>query len=587
MKKYYIYLCLFGASFSCDIMDKAPLDMISEDVVWEDQVLVNAYIDGIYSELNNGLLLRDGTITESVDPTSGLSDEGRQARAWHPLFFQWKRGLLNKSGGLLELWNYGTIRNANEFLEKIESSPFPENEKLLMKSKVRFARAIVYFYMVKRYGGIPLITKAQQITQPMEELLVHRNKEIEIYDFIINEMDDIVDVLPKDVSNDQLGYPTRYAALALKSRAALYAASIATWGKVQIDGLVGIPSSEASRFWQASYDASKEIIESNKFKLYNKIPEDKAENFRKLFVDENNEEVIFSRQLTGDKVGSDYDLFMQPYQFCPGWGSSNTAVYLEMVESFENIDGTSGVINENLLTSQPWDLNELFKNKDPRFFATIYFEGTPWRGERVENWGGVVTEDGTKVTTGYYNGIPAQGRSYSTGDGHAGGKISGFNVKKYLDEDLNPINAGKTKIDFIVFRYGEILLNYAEAAFELGKLNEALDAVNQIRERAGIITLNAISRDKIRQERKIELAFEDHRYWDLRRWRIAVDAITRNFRGIYTFYDYATGKFWIEINKDVHQGTPSVFLEEHYYLPITPDRISNNPNLAPENPGYE
>lgn len=90
MKKYYIYLCLFGASFSCDIMDKAPLDMISEDVVWEDQVLVNAYIDGIYSELNNGLLLRDGTITESVDPTSGLSDEGRQARAWHPLFFSGK-----------------------------------------------------------------------------------------------------------------------------------------------------------------------------------------------------------------------------------------------------------------------------------------------------------------------------------------------------------------------------------------------------------------------------------------------------------------------------------------------------------------
>ncbi len=486
----------------------------------------------------------------------------------------------------MEQWRYGTIRKTNEFLEKIETSAaVSEPEKKVLSGKIRFARAITYFFMVKRYGGIPVITKAQAIDAPMEELLVSRDKEIDVYDFIINEMDEIAKDLPESYSSDEVGYPTKYAALALKSRAAMYAASIATWGKVQIDGLVGIPANEAERFWKASYEASKEIIDSNVFALYNQLPNDKAENFRKLFLDENNVEVIFSKQLTGEQVGSNYDLFMSPFQFCPGWGGSNTSVYLEMVESFENIDGTPGTFDRALALSQPWDLNEFFKNKDPRFFASVYYEGTIWKGEAVENWGGIITENGTKVTTGFYQGKPAQGRSYSAA-GYAGGAITGFNVKKYLDDGLVPVDAGKTKVDFIVFRYGEILLNYAEAAFELGKSSEALDAVNQIRGRAGIALLTNITRDAIRHERKVELAFEDQRWWDLRRWRTAVDAITRNFSGIYTFYDVKTGKFRIELNENAMGGVPSVFKEEHYYFPITPGRISNNPNLAPENPGY-
>lgn len=582
--KYFIYLLLLCGSFSCDIMDKAPLDIISEEAVWNDKALINSYINGVYSELD--FLIRDGYGYEEVDPTSGLSDEGRQGRDWHPLYSTWKGGLLNKEGGLLEQWRYATIRKTNEFLEKIETSVIvSEGEKKILSGKIRYARAITYFYMVKRYGGIPIITKAQAMDAPMEELLVSRDKEADVYDFIINEMDQIANDLPESYGNDEVGYPTKYAALALKSRAAMYAASIATWGKVQIDGLVGIPTTEAERFWKASYDASKEIIDSKAFALYNQLPNDKAENFRKLFLDENNVEVIFSKQLTGEQVGSNYDLFMSPFQFCPGWGGSNTAVYLEMVESFENVDGTPGTFDRTLALSQPWNLTEFFKDKDPRFFASVYYEGTMWKGEAVENWGGIITEDSSKVTTGFYQGKPAQGRSFSAA-GYAGGAITGFNVKKYLDDDLIPVDAEKTKVDFIVFRYGEILLNHAEAAFELGKIAEALDAVNQIRERAGIALLNNVTRDAIRHERKVELAFEDQRWWDLKRWRIAVDAITRNFSGIYTFYDMQSGKFRIEMNENAMGGVPSVFKEEHYYFPITPGRISNNPNLAPENPGY-
>lgn len=565
-------------------MDKSPLDIISEDVVWNDEALINSYIDGVYSEMT--FLVRDGHGHEWVDPTSGLSDEGRQGRDWHELYTKWKGGYLNKEGGLLELWNYGTIRNANEFLEKIEpSTVISQTKKEELKGRIRYARALVYFNMVKRYGGIPILTKAQDINAPNEELMVPRDKEVDVYDFIISEMDEIADVLPPKLSSTELGYPTRYAALALKSRAALFAAGIATWGEVQIGGLTGIPQSEAKRFWQASYDASKEIIDSHVYSLYNQIPDDKSENFRQLFLDENNSEVIFSKQLTGEKVTSNYDLFMSPFQFCPGWGGANTSVYLEMVESFENKDGSPGTFDRAKALSQPWDLSEFFADKDPRFFATVYFEGMVWKGEAIENWGGIITENGTKITSGSYNGISAQGRSYTCA-GYAGGQITGFNVKKYLDDKLDPVNENKTSVDFIVFRLGEIYLNLAEAAFELGKTDEALEAVNSIRERAGIALLKEITRDKIRNERKVELAFENHRWWDLKRWRIAVDAITRTFKGIYTFYDYNTKKFVIEMNENAEGGVPAMFKKEHYYLPITPGRISNNPNLAPENPGY-
>jgi len=565
-------------------MDKSPLDIISEDVVWNDEALINSYIDGVYAEMS--FLVRDGEGHEGVDPTSGLSDEGRQGRDWHDLYTKWKGGYLNKEGGLLDLWNYGTIRNANEFLEKIgPSTAVSETKKEELKARIRYARALVYFNMVKRYGGIPIITKAQDVNAPSEELMVPRDKEIDVYDFIIKEMDEIMDALPPRFNSTETGYPTRYAALALKSRAALFAASIATWGKVQIDGVVGIPQSEAKRFWQASYDASKEIIDSKVHALYNQIPDDKSENFRQLFLDENNSEVIFAKQLTGEKVTSNYDLFMSPFQFCPGWGGANTSVYLEMVESFENKDGSPGTFDRAKALSQPWDLREFFADKDPRFLATIYFEGDIWKGEAIENWGGIITEDGTKITSGSYNGIAAQGRSYTCA-GYAGGQITGFNVKKYLDDKLDPVNENKTSVDFIVFRLGEIYLNLAEAAFELGKTDEALAAVNEIRERAGIAELKSITRDKIRNERKVELAFENQRWWDLKRWRIAVDAITRTFKGIYTFYDYKTKKFVIEMNENAQGGVPSIFKEEHYYIPITPGRIANNPNLAPDNPGY-
>ena len=234
-------------------------------------------------------------------------------------------------------------------------------------------------------------------------------------------------------------------------------------------------------------------------------------------------------------------------------------------------------------------MDELWGKKDPRFFATIYTQETPWKGSFVDYHNGLLLPDGTIMTKDSYNGV------LCTGDQDLEGTC--FGVMKYLDESHD--NMGGTNAawatssqDFLIFRYAETLLNLAEAAYELGKKGEALDAINQIRERAGIASLKDISQDKIRHERKVELAFEGHRYWDVRRWRTATTELSRSFSGLRYILDYSSyvngeKKYKLEIldNIDGSVSTP-LFKEENYYLPITLSRTSSNPNMV-ENPGYE
>lgn len=155
--------------------------------------------------------------------------------------------------------------------------------------------------MVKRYGGVPLILKAQQLSDSPEELYPKRATEEAVYQFILDEMNDIIDnrLLPDAYGAADLGRPTLYAAAALKSRAAMYAGSIASWGTVQIDGLVGIPADKKEHFWQESLNASNRLLYGSPFALYEKYPADRSKNYRQIFLDENNCEVIFSEIYDG------------------------------------------------------------------------------------------------------------------------------------------------------------------------------------------------------------------------------------------------------------------------------------------------
>lgn len=588
-KTIYIISLIFLFSCAEDVLDKKPLGIISDAAVWNDPTLIDAYLTELWAdtyilvnEVNNN------AITNGVgwfQITFPCKLGGETSVNWGVNVNTYRKGSLNITGGLFEWWQqaYVIIRRLNEFIERVPKSPLAADLKASKLAEARFLRAFEYFSMAKRYGGVPLITKAQDINDTQEELFRARDKEEAIYTFVISEMDAILSDLPQTKATVKYGKPTKYSALALKCRAALYAGSIAQFGTPQLEGVIGI-AGKANEFYQKSYDAAKQIMTSGKFALYDKDA-NKAMNFRKIFTDKNNSEVILAvihdgvnSQQAGNGWGWDFIETPLPNGVAAG---NADGVYLEIAEEFEHIDGSSGKLDRNAITQGLWTTEELWKNKDPRFFASLYTQNTPWKGNALDFHKGIVKPDGSLQTTGSYQGILAVGtHQFSTG--------IGFGILKGLDESHNnTIGWGTSQTDYLVFRYAEILLNYAEAAMELNKPNDALDAVNQIRNRAGIAALTTIDREKIRHERKVELLFENHRYWDVRRWRTAEVELSKNGSGLQYVLDYATGKFKLAIMNQV-DGTVNqpLFLARHYYLPITLARTANNPNLV-ENPGYQ
>jgi hypothetical protein len=588
---------------SCfDYLDKAPLDLISDNDVWNDEALVEAYLSNSYYEMsyfanespgNNW----DGDVFFPCFAVSHVSDECMsQWRDWGDAlrWYNYKFGNLKIQGGLLEWWGYAPIRRLNEFIEKLPASPLSDDLKKVRTAEARFLRAFSYFAMVKRYGGVPLVTEVQQMDSPEEELFPARAREEEIYDYILNEIDAFADDLPETVDNSNIGRAGRYAALALKCRAALYAGSIARFGEVQLDGVVGIPAARADGYYRTAYEAGARIVNSGRHALYD-ADEDRTVNFRNLFLVKNNPEVIFAKRhnnVNGDHGQGGGNGWCVDFFQCPrpqGWNRGNLdGAYLELVEDFEYVDGRPGKLDREAIQQGLWTTEELWKDRDPRFFATFYTQNTPWKGDKVEYYKGILLPDGTVQTTDSYDGILA------TGDQDVDGTC--FGMLKYLDENHDNM-AGTNSAwatssqDWQIFRLGEVYLNMAEAALELGNTNEALEAVNKVRERAGIKLLTAIDRDRIRHERKVELAFEGHRYWDVRRWRTAEDDLSREFSGLRYILDYNSyragePKYRLIVIEQIDGAVNRpLFRKENYYLPITLDRTANNPNLV-ENPGY-
>jgi hypothetical protein len=600
MKKYKLLLPILSLMLmACEeVLDKKPLDFISDETVWTEPVLIDGYLDQCYAEMVFAWETRHGGTTKQM-PTGlytwfeqthsiTISDEAMPGWVSAP-----KTRAIEINGGIMEWWGYATVRKLNVFLERLEPLQLNADYKKKRIAEARFLRAFCYFNMVKRYGGVPLITKAQQLNDSNEELYRKRNNEVEIYDFILSELDAASIDLPETAGTSELGRATKYAALALKSRAAMYAGSIATWGTVGLDGIVGIPQFKSLDYWQASYDASKAIISSQKFELYNKS-QDKVENFRNLFLDENNSEVIFAERFNGASgKGHSYDMFMVPYSYHVWAAGQQAAVYLEMVESFENIDGSSAMIDRNKIAANySWTLDELFGKKDPRFKASVYTQGTSWmNGQAILDYHyQTETSPGVRTSIGSFKGVLTKTQS-------ANAKTA-FGVLKYLDEAERSkvMERNQSDTDYIIFRLGEIYLNYAEAAVELGINSDALWAVNELRKRAGVPVRTAVSRDLVRSERKVELAFEGNRYWDLRRWRIATNELSQAFRGLKFILDGAsyqqgnynplTAKYKLQIDNNIDGSPVPYFNEKHYYLPITKSRTAINPNMV-ENPGYK
>jgi hypothetical protein len=299
--------------------------------------------------------------------------------------------------------------------------------------------------------------------------------------------------------------------------------------------------------------------------------------------------VIFAKQYAGlDILGHNWDVFNAPYNRTPDEGegeifvelkqATSVSVYLEMAEEFEYADGTPGTIFDTrdpaAIEANTYTMEQLFGNKEPRFHASLFYHTSDWRGVKLD-WKKWDVIDGEKVEA---KNVPIPKFQEQTG----------FGIRKYVSDTRTILPEwADSEVDYIVFRFGEILLNFAEAAYELGHHDEAMNAVNELRARVGLPLLTTIDRDKIRHERKVELAFEGNRFWDLRRWRTAVEEISRTFYGIEYGQIDGTDQYKIYLVGGSGLGSYECSVSErYYYFPITPNRISNNPNLAPENPNY-
>jgi len=581
MKRYSIYfLFMFLLTVSCDdILDIKPTNIISEEDVKNDPVLVDAFLNKIYNNMRFESGERNGSNyggsnTERNEAFLGVcAGELNIFAAWQQPF-QAAITIIDENGayGQMEYWPYYNIRSANEILEILEEATFDEDIIAQKSAEARWLRAFMYFELVKRYGGVPLITSPQDIDESTEELYVARNSEQDIYDFIATEMDDIVDDLPSTYTSDDFGRPTKWAAYALKSRAMLYAGSVATYGSVQLDGLLGIPASQAKSYYQEAYDASMKVINESPHALYKSNPDPEA-NYGEIFTVDGNSEVIFAEvfDYSLSKVHS-WNCVSMPDEFAAG-AASNHRLYLESFEKYEYKDGTTGKLDWSQLDGNTkFSLDELVLNKDPRFLATAFYPEQEWQD------GIVYFHTSTVGTIPAGSSWPAQARARDRNG-------TGFLVRKRIDESIKVPAISTDETDWIVFRTAEMYLNAAEAAYEMGNTDEAKNLINAIRERAGMPDKTELTLEDVRNERFVELFNEEHHYWDIRRWRTAVDELNgKGFHGITWTYYIDEDMYSMKL-KDGDFGEIRTFAERNYYLPIGLSRLSENPNLI-ENPGY-
>ncbi len=582
--KYYLTLALAIMFTACtDLLDIEPNNKLTPNDLFNNPNGAKAFMATIYRELPiEDYMFMPGTSGEGGfnNPTGNIGLLWYANICEEAVQSQWGE----QSPGYViraDYFNHGyeTICNINLLKSIIPTLDIRDGEKKELEGEAAFMTAYVYFYLAEKFGGVPLIKELQNYDPANPDaLVVPRSTEFDTWEYVMQQCDLAANQLPAKREDRRA---TKWAALALKSRAALYAASIAKFGELApmegeavTLGLAGMKPADANYFYQHCIDASLAIMSQSNHKLYKPTPtnpKEAEENYRSIFTNPNQTdgEAIFIKGIV--KEGSDFasslNYYIEPYQ-TQGVGKMSPA--LNLVDAYEDYTDAPGLRSEAKVKTRladaysnagfdpaatdyikvdkdtPYDLfngvayGDEKKAKDARLWASIILPGTEWKGTKIIMQGGVIQPDGKELyrvpTTAegkggktYYTlgGEKHQVSGFWPGDGtHS---MSGFLMKKMISESM-PAQYHKTTLDYIVFRYAEVLLNYAEAVYEsgLGDKTVAEKALNDIRRRAAHTNSIELTRDNIRKERFVELAFENIRIWDLRRWRV-LHTLMNNF----------------------------------------------------------
>jgi hypothetical protein len=619
IKKIYFPL-LFALLFvGCEnSLDLEPRDKLTADEIFASPASTNLYLANLYNRLpiedltffpNNGFNYNDRTANNNAGVNNnGICEEMFTGIATHSNVNA--PGFINNDK--FKWWSeaYTLIRDINLFMEIVPTLTISQQQKDLYIGEASFLRAFAYFGLVQRHGGVPIIKTAQIYNGDSEALKVPRNTEKETWDFVLSECDAAIKVLDIDLNKRKA---SKWAAYALKSRAALFAASIAKFGpKSPMAGpavdakLVGLNPTDAAGYYQICIDASNAIMDSNKFSLYKALPatpEEATESYRSMFENPNLAQateaiLIKGRTLIGDSYGNNYDIWYSPNQLKNGWPSPGrmnpTLEFVDLYESYAN-PGVSSPI----LTATADDINnyngfnklksyfkfsnpqDIFAGKDARMFATVIVPGSKFKDVTINIQGGLVNPAGSLVLTGsvkvgttdYFVFGDSNALNYSGFAPIASDHTkTGFSFKKFLKTTpvINGWNASTT--DYMDMRYAEVLLNYAEAVSEsgLGDVSKATAALNATRRRAAFMTTIPLTVTNVQRERTVELAFEHKKYWDLIRRREYHEKFNnvkqKALRPLLDLRGTAPYKY-IFVRENLNMN-PQLFLTKYYYKDI-------------------
>lgn len=566
-KEFFILIILFTISYSCEF-DHFPTESISLEDVFRDPIKVEGYVLGLYGYLPNqgsyhrvaGAMLSSATDESVPTGTSNirvLTDGSLTARAGNP------------DGN----WNsaYQYLADINIGIENLHLCKSLAQSKVdQYNGEMKFLRAFIHFELVKRYGGIPLATKSFSL----DSLTIGRNSFEECINFILNDCESAYATLP-DPNNVVFGRASKGAALALKSRVLLYAASPLYNGsgfKNDNNPLICYGNEDPMR-WEKAAEAAHQVIALNFYTIYMRREITNAhanaqvlsrgeDNYRRLFTTiSGNKELILSRTAA---LNNTIEKDNTPVGYTNGLG--RTSPSQQMVDAY-------GMINGKTINDPSYDTDRPYLNRDPRFTASIFFNGKNWSGREVETFQGGKDMQGTVYSrTGYY--------------------LSKFSAENVIISGGSQTN---TYHCFPIFRYAEVLLNYAEAMNNAygpdldpkGYGLTAREALRQIRSRVlrpNSTDVEASTQQEmtevIKRERQVELAFEEHRYFDLKRWKDAENILSQDIKGVIIqkdengiYYDYS---YTVETRQ---------FPDRLYYYPIPHSEISRNSALV-NNPGW-
>lgn len=585
-----IYLCIILLSISCkdEFLDISPLDEFSSADVWKDKALAKSYINGIYINLNQSFQKRMKCC---------YSDEGLRRDDAASLRFN--KSELTPDGipsWAHENWQslYLSIRRCNLFLENIQIAAF---DKDAMIGEVKFLRAYNYFTLTSLYGGVPIVSKSYSL---VDDFLIARNSFKDCIDFIVEDLDQAAAVLPILQSGNDNGRATKGAALALKARVLLYAASdlhntivFPDYSNPELIGYTDISASARTARWEAAKNAAKAVIDMNAYSLYKSDPaptDSIAKNFEELFIVKQTVEDIWLRYqsigvpVIGENVNS--ASLMNPPN---GWGGqSNNVPTGNLVDAFEMRDGTKFNWNNPAHAAFP------YKNREPRFYASILYEGAKWRPRPSYSAG--LDPEGI-VNVGFFErwnsgtgkvwiepGLDSRSGPFEPNNSSP----TLYNARKFLDPAVLPSAGTRQAVSWRYIRYAEILLNYSEACIELGQDDEARTYINMIRKRAGLPGLTESGtelRARYRNERFIELMYEDHRFFDVRRWMIGPQTYGNTYKANVT-YKLLPDKTTSPIPTIFHEVIEKrVWINKAYFFPILRSEMNKN-ELLIQNPDY-